>query len=117
MVRLGACGALDPSKLSLERKFNQRNQRSFGCSNLGPGPIFYKSSNANCIGLFFTNEMVGKIKYAENWASYLFSTKNQNGCKVAFDCVHQWHLNDTGDILSEVIGNIYENPELEKGEK
>ena len=58
-------------------------------------------------------EYVGSIKYADIWAQFYFSTKNEHGVGIALDSVHGWYYEPEGDgTISEVIGNVYENPLL-----
>ena len=60
----------------------------------------------------FGKKVVGIIKYSGKWGSFYFGTKNDYGVGIALKDVFEWCYDDEGEILSEIIGNIHENPEL-----
>ena len=62
----------------------------------------------------YDEERTGVIKYEDKWAQFYLSTKNKYGVGVGLTSVHSWYYNnsDNDETDVEIIGNIYENPEL-----
>jgi len=60
----------------------------------------------------FPEGLVGFIRYEAKWATFYLAIKNSFGVGVALDNVWSWFWDEGGEIVAEVIGNLYENPEL-----
>lgn len=60
-------------------------------------------------------ERFGIVKYAEKWAQFYISTKNVHGVGIALSNTYQWYFDDNGETECEVVGNIFEHPEILKG--
>jgi uncharacterized phage protein (TIGR01671 family) len=56
--------------------------------------------------------IVGKVLYADGWASFFLAVTNKYGVGVAMTEADAWYHDEDGETKAEVIGNIYENPEL-----
>ncbi len=56
--------------------------------------------------------IVGKVLYADGWASFFLAVTNKYGVGVAMAEADAWYHDEDGETKAEVIGNIYENPGL-----
>lgn len=56
----------------------------------------------------------GVVKYADKWAQFYLSVRNNVGGGAAMDSTFIWYYGENGEVIAEVIGNIYENPDLVK---
>ena len=61
------------------------------------------------------DEIIGTVKYGEKWGCFYLAVTNKHGVQVALDSVFGWlYADDAEEIVAEVIGNIYEHPEMLK---
>ena len=54
----------------------------------------------------------GVVKYADKWAQFYLSVRNNVGGGAAMDSTFIWYYGEDGKVIAEVIGNIHENPKL-----
>ncbi len=56
---------------------------------------------------------VGVIRFAN--AQFYFAHINKYGIRVGITHLEHWYYDEKDNIIAEIIGNIYENPELAPG--
>ena len=66
---------------------------------------------------FAGEDLIGEIEYVDKWAKFCFGALNKHGCGIAFDpeSVFYWYYaedDEEGTSICEVIGNIYETPQI-----